>query len=244
MKLTQRCIWSAFSVLTLLSACGGGGGGGSTTNASAEGFWTGTTSSGYDVQMVILENGETWGLYTFGSTLYGALYGNTTTSGNTVRGSGADFNLQYRTVTPGTYSGSVTEKSSISVTTTGGTSFNGMYGNTYDQPASLSAAAGVYTGRALTGTTSAQTVTATLSANGTLSIPATLGCATSGTVTPRSTGKNIFNLSVTFTGSTCALGNGGTATGILYYDSVNRQILAMGMNPAKSDGFIAFGTKP
>lgn len=241
MKKSQIQILATVTAASLLAACGGGGGSGS--NASAEGFWSGTSSTGYNVQMVVLENGETWGLYTAGSTLYGALYGNTATTGNSVRGSGSDFNLLMRTVTSSTYSGTVQEKSTISITA-GSTSFNGTYGTTYDQPASLSAVAGVYSGRALTGTTAAQTISATISANGNLSIPATLGCATSGTVTPRPTGKNIFNLSVTFTGSTCALGNGGTATGILYYDNVNRQILAMGMNPAKSDGFIAFGTKP
>lgn len=241
LKFSQIRVWFAMSTLALLAACGGGGGGG--TNASAEGFWGGTSSTGYNVQMVILENGETWGLYTSGSTLYGALYGNTTTTGNAVSGSGSDFNLLSRTVSPGTYSGSVSEKSTIYLAA-GSSSFNGTYGSTYDQPASLSAAAGVYTGEALTGSTAAQSITATLSANGALSIPATLGCAVSGTATPRATGKNIFNLSVTFNGSNCALGNGGTATGILYYDSVHRQILAMGMNPGKSDGFIAFGTKP
>lgn len=241
MNKSQIRVFATVTAASLLAACGGGSGSGS--NTSAEGFWSGISSNGYNVQMVVLENGETWGLYTAGTILYGALYGNTATTGNSVRGSGSDFNLLTRTVTPGTYSGTVQEKSTISITA-GSTSFSGTYGTTYDQPASLSAVAGVYSGRSLTGTTAAQTITATISANGTLSIPATLGCATSGTVTPRPTGKNIFNLSVTFTGSTCALGNGGAATGILYYDNVNHQILAMGMTPDKSDGFIAFGTKP
>ena len=56
--------------------------------------------------------------------------------------------------------------------------------------------------------------------------------------------ENIFDLNVTFTGSSCALGNGSTAKGILYYDSASKQILAMGMNTAKTDGFIALGVKP
>lgn len=56
--------------------------------------------------------------------------------------------------------------------------------------------------------------------------------------------KKEFDLNVTFTGSTCALGNGGTAKGVLYYDAAIKQILAMGMNTGKTDGFIAFGVKP
>lgn len=228
--------------LALLSGCGGGGS--STPSASAEGFWSGTTSTGYSANVVILENGETWGYYTSGGYLYGALYGNTSTNGNTLSGSGADFNLPYRTVTPGSYTGTVTEKSSISLRTSQGASFTGTYGSTYLQPASLTALAGVFKGQALSGTTAPQTVSVTITALGQLIVPSSLGCSAAGSVTPRPTGKNIFNLSLTFSGSTCALGNGGMASGILYYDISNKQILAMGMNPAKSDGFIAFGVKP
>jgi len=228
--------------LAILSGCGGGGS--STPSASAEGFWSGATSTGYTANVVILENGETWGYYTSGGYLYGALYGNTSTNGNTLSGSGADFNLPYRTVTPGSYTGTVIEKSSISIRTSQGSTFNGTYGSTYLQPASMTALAGVFKGQALSGTTAPQTVSVTITSAGQMTVPSTLGCSASGSVSPRPTGKNIFNLSVTFTGSTCALGNGGTASGILYYDASNKQILAMGMNPAKSDGFIALGVKP
>ena len=233
---------SVVGLVLSLSACGGGGD--SPIQASVEGFWNGTTSTGYTGNIVVLENGETWGFYSSGNVLYGALYGATTTSGNNLTGSGADFNLATRVVTQGTYTGTFKEQSTISMATSLGTAFNGVYGITYSTPASLATLAGTFTGQALTGKTAPQVASVTISPTGQVSIPATFGCATSGTVAPRPSGKNIFDLNVTFTGSTCALGNGGTAKGVLYYDSAIKQILAMGMNTGKTDGFIAFGVKP
>lgn len=61
--------------------------------------------------------------------------------------------------------------------------------------------------------------------------------------TPRASGKNIYNLQLTFTGNYCALGNGTTVNGVATYDSVSRQLVAMGLNNAKSDGLIYIGTR-
>jgi hypothetical protein len=238
----MRCF--ALAAAVLLTACGGGGGGGvPVVNASAEGFWQGRSSAGYDVSLAVLENGETWGFYTTGNLLAGALYGQTTTSGNSLNGAGSDFNIALRTVTSGTYAGSVSPRSSLSVTTSGGGAFTGTYSASYDQPASLATAAGVFSGFGLTGRTASQAINATLMVDGTITVPSTGGCGASGRATPRSTGKNIFDVSVIFTGATCALGNGATTTGIAYYDAPTRQLLVMAMNAAKSDGFIYIGRK-
>jgi hypothetical protein len=70
-----------------------------------------------------------------------------------------------------------------------------------------------------------------------------LGCSAAGTATPRPSGKNIFNVTVTFTGSNCALGNGASTSGVAYYDAATRRVLVMAMNAAKSDGFIYLGQK-
>ena len=64
---------SALVMPLVLTACGGGGGGGSTVNADAQGYWSGPASTGYTVNAVVLETGETWGIYSSGSTIYGAL---------------------------------------------------------------------------------------------------------------------------------------------------------------------------
>ncbi len=231
-----------------LVACGGGGSGGSgaaapvVAAASAEGFWNGTASTGAQVAFVILETGETWGLYASAGSIVGALYGNTTVNGTSVSGSGSDFNLISRTVAAGTFTGTVATKTSLNISTSLGTTLNSTYDTSYDQPASLASLAGTYSGSAVTGRTLPQAATVTISAAGAVSSVAT-GCITSGTATPRATGKNVFNVSVTFTGASCALGNGAVATGIATFNPASRQLLSMAMNAAKSDGFIYAGTR-
>lgn len=233
----------AAAVITL-TACGGGGGAAlAVANVSSEGFWTGVSSSGVTVNVAILENGETWGVYTQGNTLVGAVYGTSSSSGNAVSGSGQEFDLGTRKVTAGTYSGTVSAKTSISLATSGGAKFTGTYNAAYDTAASLASLAGSYTGFGVTGATASQSTPVTISASGAVTATG-VGCTAAGTATPRASGKNIFDLSITFTGASCALGSGTVAKGVAYFDAPNKQILAMALNPAKTDGFIYVGTRP
>ena len=64
-------------ITALLAACGGGGGSGTAAavNVDPQGYWTGTSAAGYSVNTAVLDNGEVWGIYSSGSTIYGALYG-------------------------------------------------------------------------------------------------------------------------------------------------------------------------
>jgi len=78
----QRRLLGLFLALSVLTACGGGGGGGGDAGGSggggggggggspppdagspAQGFWSGTTSTGYGVLGAVLENGEYWFMY-------------------------------------------------------------------------------------------------------------------------------------------------------------------------------------
>jgi hypothetical protein len=70
-----------------------------------------------------------------------------------------------------------------------------------------------------------------------------VGCNASGTVKPRASGKNIFDLSISFSGSSCALGAGTVATGIAYYNALTHQVLMLALNALNTDGFIYLGTK-
>lgn len=245
---------TALAAALVLSACGGGGGGDvdgttttpTTTTASAEGFWVGTTAKGTTVNLAILENGETWGLYGNSSSLTGAVYGITSTSGTSLSGSGYGFDFVTRTSGSGTYTGNVTTKDRISMNVSDGTILTGTYDPSYEQPASVASVAGTYTGWAVTGSIDPQATTVVVDVNGNISssfVSGSLTCTTSGTATPRASGKNIFNLQLTFTGNYCALGNGTVVNGVATYDSVNRQLIAMGLNSAKSDGLIYVGTR-
>lgn len=236
----------AIGLSAVLAACGGGGGDSAPApapTATAEGFWEGSASTGVSVALAVLENGETWGVYTSGGSIVGALYGNTTSSGTTLSGSGKDFNIPSRTVGSATYSGTFVAKSSINVTTSARATFSGGYKTAYDQPASLAAITGTFSGVGVSGTSPVQPVSVTISPSGTITVPGTMGCSAAGTATPRPSGKNILDVTVTFTGTSCALGNGASTTGIAYYDATTRRVLVMAMNAAKSDGFIYTGQK-
>jgi len=209
-------------------------------------MWTGTTSTGYQANLVILENGETWGIYSSSNYVVGAVYGNTSSTSTALSGTGSLFNLVSRTVGNASYSGTYAVKSSISVSVSDGTKFTGAYSSLYDQAASLATLAGTYTGWAVTGGTAAQTTAVNIDANGSVSssyVSGTYVCTTSGKATPRNTAKNVFNLQLSFSGNACALGNGSTVTGVATYDSAAKRLIAMGLNAAKSDGFIYLASR-
>lgn len=163
----------ALAASAFLVGCGGGGdtssaatsgaattaGGGSstpTTSITGEGFWSGSASTGVNVSLTILENGETWGVYTSNNAIVGALVGSTTFNGSQLSGSGNDFNIPSRTVGQGSYTGTFSSKNSINVKTSSGSTFSGTYVSAYDQPASLAALAGSFNGSGVTGSTLAQ----------------------------------------------------------------------------------------
>lgn len=238
----------------VLAACGGGGGDAPTAVsatpttpppvvATAAGFWEGTASTGVAVSLAILEDGQTWGIYTSGNQIAGALYGVTTSSGNALSGSGKDFNIPTNSVGSASYTGAFVANSRITVTTSASSSLTATYVAAYDQPASLSSLAGTFSGTGVTGTTNPQANAVTVSASGAITVPTNQGCGVTGTATPRASGKNIFDVAVTFNGSTCALGNGATTQGIAYFNTTTRRLLVLALNTAKTDGFIYVGQK-
>ncbi len=203
-------------------------------------------TGGYNASIAVLETGETWGIYTLGNSLVGAVYANTTSSGSTVSGSGSFFNFVSRTSGSSTFTGTTTQKNVLGLTFNDGTKFNGTYGTTYDQPASLASLAGNYVGYAVTGITLTQTLPVTISANGNVSatsIVGNLSCVTSGTATPRASGKNIFDVQLTFTGPGCALGTGTVVKGMAYFDLVSKAVGVIALNSSKTDGLVFVGTK-
>ncbi len=232
----------------LLSACGGGGGDDEGMPAtpppvasSAEGFWVGKSSTGFDVNLAVLENGDTWGVYLRGGVLYGALRGQTTSANGTFTGTGAEVDLTTGAIASGTYSGTYASKSSLQAQTRSGT-FSGTYSSSYDQPASLSALAGTFTGSGVATGAPVQTSVVSISASGAVSSPPSLGCGATGSIKPRASGKNVFDLQITFNGANCALGNGASVSGVAYYE--NGALLAMGVRPgSQTTGFIFVGRK-
>jgi hypothetical protein len=225
----------------LIAGCGGGNDT-SSDQSTAEGFWHSTISTNYEVDLVVLENGETWGTYTRNNQFYGLLYGNTAYKGDgKFTGTGLDFrNIN---ATSNTYSGDFVAKDRLTVKFENSIAFTASYKNDYDQPAPpLANLAGTYAGHVLTGSTT-QPTDVSISASGNITFPSTNGCAGSGTIRPRLPGKSVYAVSVTFKGSSCVLGNGTTVTGVGAYDTDLGIIEILALNSNKSKSFIYIAMK-
>jgi len=240
--------WLPALLALTLSACGGGGTSAPpapapVATATPQGLWNGTTSSSNKVGLAVLGNGDTWAIYTSNNAIVGALHGTTTYSGTALSGTGSEFNIASKTITAVSYTGSFSPKGSINLTTSSGTGISGSYDASFDQPASLNALSGTFVGSSVTGTTPAQAAIMGITPHGLVNTIG-VGCNASGTVEPSSTGLNIFDFKLTFNGTSCALGNIASVSGIAYYDAPNRTVLMMALNSALSDGYIYVGVKP
>jgi hypothetical protein len=242
MNKTRALIFSVVMSAALIGCGGGGGGGGGVANADPQGFWSGLTPAGYTVSAVVLDTGETWGIYSSGSTVYGALYGTATTSGNTASITGTDFNFVTNTSAQGTLTGPITAKSTMSLSNSSGT-IPLVYGSTYDTAASSAGPIGTwsYVGRSGGYTLIPANITIDSSGNFTLS---QTNCVTSGSIVPRSGGKNVYNITLTAVGIGCAAGQ-STLTGVTYLDTTvtPNKFLALALTSSKNDGLIVIGTK-
>lgn len=228
MRSNNRSVFRAISIVVaisgLITACGGGGGSdpAPTTGPSAEGVYGGTLtgSASNAFNLLVLENGDYWSLYGVqGATVFtvaGFVQGTgSSNNGNFSSSNGKDFgffpavsgsvNATYN-ATAKTISGTTTNSSGSS-TFNGGPIAGSLYN--YDATATLSTVAGSWTTTSLTG----ETVTISIAAGGTFTAVSSGGCRFSGTVTPRASGKNVFNTSLTFGAAPCALPN-QVATGI------------------------------
>ncbi len=131
----------------------------------------------------------------------------------------------------------------------GSTSFSGgpILGSTYDYdtPASLSSVTGHWTMTELEG----ETVSLNIGTNGAFSAIGSSGCNFNGAMTPRASGKNVFDVTLTFGGSPCAL-PGQSASGIAVASPVanptggtGTQLLVAVVDGSKTYGAAAFGTR-
>jgi hypothetical protein len=236
----------AIACAAVLASCGGGDPADfDPVLDTAEGIWVGTSSTGFSVSMAILEDGSTWGVYMTGASgpIVGAIHAETRSSDGRLGGLGQEFNIPTRSVTGFSYLGTYVPRGSIKAETSTFVQLTGTYKASYLDRASLDEIAGTYTGSAVTGTSPVQSISATISPNGAVTVAPSLGCSASGSVLPRPSRRNVFDIAITFVGASCALGNGATATGIALYDRDTRRAIVMGLNTAKSDGFIAVAVK-
>ena len=221
---------------------------------TAEGVYggalTGSTSNVFN--LLVLENGEYWALYgTRPASVFfvsGVVQGTGASSNGTFTSSNArDFGVvpALAGTVNATYNASAQTIAGNLVFAAGTTGFSGgpIAGSTYNYntPAQLSAVSGTW---ALS-STSGNSIAMNIASSGAFTAVSADGCSFSGTVTPRASGKNVFNLSMTFGAAPCALA-GQTAAGIaLTYPLATggNQLLAAVVDGTRSFGSVAFGTR-
>lgn len=237
-KFTLSCC-----TVALLAACGGGGGSSpAVINVDAQGYWSGVASTGYKVTAAVLDNGEIYGIYTSGSTIYGALYGTSTVSGSTMTATGTDFNFLSNTASTSTLTGPVVAKSTLTLSNANG-SLPLTYQASYDTPATAAAIAGTWAFEGRSGSYTLAPGTVVINSTGNFSLVQST-CTSTGVVTPRPGGKNVYNVNLTASGSGCATGQ-STLAGVLSVDTTvtPNKFLSLALTPSKSDGLIVIGTK-
>jgi hypothetical protein len=241
---------------TTLVGCGGGGGSSSSTSSGssnstpgqAQGVYQGTSSTGFTFESIVLPDDTVYALYgtISGSTLFisGLVTGQGASRNGTFSATLTDF-FQSNTGIPATmnasyvvgtsFSGSLTE-SGQNISFTGTPLASTTY--TYNRAAATSEIVGTWNGRMLDGTAA----TITINANGSLT-GTNAGCSFSGTLSPDTSGKNFFRLSVTFANSGFCLLPGQTGSGIavdyLVTGTSLRQILIGGTASGRGTVFAA-----
>lgn len=254
--LRQRFFFTfAASALMLLPGCGGGGGGHNANTAThAQGAYEGTLSgAGFpNFQLLLLENGTYYMFAGTGSgssfSAEGLLQGSGTETGaSTFASSNArdfgdpsagNFNLNANFVAQTSSSGTLSKSGVGTVTFNGSAVSETLYN--YNTAAQLSDVVGSWD------VTVNNTLDSTLvvASNGSYSGTDTSGCHYSGTVTPRPSGKNVFN--VTFlNGPAPCTEPGLSATGVaivVMLSPGHPQLLVTGVTARRDAAFLASGT--
>lgn len=250
---------TALGLAALLTACGGSGGGGggdAVSNANAEGAWTGTNSLGNAFVLVVLENGDLYSMYGTASgssfTALGFDRGHASISGTSLSGTITQYDFNGNKI-DGSLAATVVSNTSINglATPNGGSSSTTFFATPlsatysayhYNTAAAISDIAGAWSGNVLDLAHSAATFS--IDAGGNLT-GTNLACAFTGTVTPRPSGKNVFNVSMHFAATSCTLA-GQDASGIaISYVLANgkRQFILATENTAKNKGSMLFAQR-
>lgn len=215
------------------------------TATSAEGRWTGTTSTRRAVAGLVLEDGSYWLFYTArdNPTVLAGLVEGTGTSHSGSFGSSntRDFNVEGARIRTATMRGSYVPNKSFHGTiayVTGETeSFTSTYDPDSESAPNLTQVAGTYAGLRADD----HTITVNVNSGGTLSGHSTDGCTVTGTLSPRAKG-NVFHTSVTFGGGACRHGT-ETLVGVAFYDAVTYRLYSAALNNARTHSFLFLGTK-
>ena len=252
MESQKKKLLALAAASLLIAGCGGGGGDSDQQQpaaTSAEGLYTGLTSTGRNITGLVLDDGTYYVLYSpvgNSTAIAGVVQGTGTSSAGTFSSSNArDFNLEGLGVLAATVSASYVAKQSFNGTVAygaaGNTSFSSTYDVGYEAAPSLAALAGTFTGQ-VASSAGNENAAVTISVGGAISGSGASGCSLSGSVAPRARG-NAFNVSLTFGGAPCLFAN-QTLIGIAYFNATTKVLYSALPNANRTDGVLFVGVKP
>jgi hypothetical protein len=210
----------------------------------------GTISNGLEHNTVILDDNRYYAIY--GEEADGVFYIAGLIQGSGVANNGSFTSTNLRdyyfdgSVFTGSLSASYRERASFNgsitegvntVTFTGTPPANSEYN--YDTAANLSNIAGSWNLASLQG----ESITLNIQSSGAFT-GASDGCSFDGTVAPRASGKNVFDVDLTFGAAPCAL-PGQSANGIAIESLVQgrRQLVIAGTTADRNSGTVMFGAR-
>lgn len=217
-----------------------------------EGVYVGSTSNGYSFNAIVLENNQFWTLYGLLDSagrlnVYGMGQGDGTITGNAYYSANARDYFYTGLVTSGVLSATFAPGVSFNgnaISSNGTTSFLATVpapsGYDYNAPASLASITGFWSGKFIDNNVG----TISIQSSGAFS-GSSAGCTYTGTILPRPSGKNIFNVSLTFGGAPCLLpGQSAFGIGLTSLLSNNqRQLLIGGVDNTRSAGTALFAVR-
>lgn len=233
--------FAAVSLLCLMMTACGGGGDDSPTSATTpestpvptnpEGRWIAKEGNGDLTVLNVLENGDAWGFRKVGSDFFN-IDGSIGIDGQRLKANWNEMNWTARKKTLVTLPASVTPNNKLDITGSSDASLSLSYDDSYNQPADPAALVGFYAGTQYSRLEKltvpgfsyssqmfeAATV-ATISSIGELTLASNAHCSASGTILPRATGKNVYDVALTVKGDACLLKDGTSLNGIATYES-------------------------
>lgn len=238
------------SLLLGLAGCGGGNSAPAVTPV-IQGVYQGTSSNGKTLNALVLEDGSFWNIYGISSgsaiSVQGVATGWSSASDGAFTISFKDFYAPGSSPVSGTGSGAYSASNLIGTLTengvTGSISLTAPLASNYNYntAADIASITGNWSGVLLDGTTA----TVNILAAGTVTGTSSQGCSFTGTLSSRPSGKNVFNISLTFGAAPCAPPN-QTASGIaLSYPSGNgtHQLVGGLVTPSQTAAIAFFAAR-
>lgn len=214
---------------------------------SAEGLWTGSTSTGRTLTTAVPDGSTYYFFYTLvgdPNQIAGVIQGTgTSDAGDFSSANAKDFGIGTTVLdasVAATYGAQQSLNGSVTYSGGGMFSFTHTYSSAYDTQPPLGSVAGVYqaqVGRSI----GYETATLTVSSDGTYSGSEQNGCTFTGRITSRARG-NVFDNTIAFGGAPCFFGT-ETFQGVWYLDIPTQRLYAAAINGARTDAAILFAVK-